>query len=275
MSNARMLSTSIVLSLALTACAKKGETPDPENANNASAAEESAPLARTSNPANWENSPAPEAFAVAPPAPAEATPAPAPAAAPLTDEQIVKITGTVDKGEIEQAKLAQKKAKNPRVKKFAAHMISQHSKSKKKGETLAKDNKLTVAESSVATDLEGKASEHLESLKNADAKDFDRTYTDAQVMQHQAVLDLLNSQLIPNASHPDLKAQLEEARGMVETHLVEAREIQTALLEPAASASDTPKSSKRGGMDASTSGAGNVRGGANTNEAPPGGMPMK
>ena len=234
MPTSRALCMSIILSLAFTACAKKGAGPEPESslsASEPSTVDYPATPSASTSPPTWETSPA--GVETSPPQPNPSPSAEPVAAQPaLTDEQIVGITETVDKGEIEQAKLAQKKAKNVRVKQFAAHMISQHTQSKQKGAKLAKQNKLTVSESSVGTSLESKANEELEKLKTADKADFDRAYTESQIAQHQEVLELLSSQLIPNASHPDLKAQLEEARSMVEKHLTEAKEIQVSLATP-------------------------------------------
>jgi len=149
--------------------------------------------------------------------------------APLTDDQIAMITDKVNAGEVEQAKLAKEKAKDKRVRQYAQHMIQQHTKAKNKGDQLAKKEKLAPSESPVSTDLTSTASQALESLKTAEATSFDKTYIDSQIQQHQRVLDLLNSQLIPNATNMDLKAQLEEARSMVETHLAEAKELQMSL----------------------------------------------
>jgi len=149
--------------------------------------------------------------------------------APLTDDQIAMITDKVNAGEVEQAKLAKEKAKDKRVRQYAQHMIQQHTKAKNKGDQLAKKEKLAPSESPVSTDLTSSASQALESLKTAEATSFDKTYIDSQIQQHQRVLDLLNSQLIPNATNMDLKAQLEEARSMVETHLAEAKELQMSL----------------------------------------------
>ncbi len=246
MLSSRMLCASLILSLALPACAKKGEANEPESSLSAATTLQS--TSETSPSATWEGSPSPPMFVEGPPAakpapvaepmepmaPMEPMPPmpPTPAKVALTDEQIVGITDTVDDGEIAQAKLARRKAKNARVKKFAAHMISQHTKSKQSGAKLLKQNKLTAGDSLVETDLESKATQQLEKLKSTEPTDFDRAYTESQIAQHQEVLDLINSELIPSASHPDLKAQLEKARGMVEQHLTEAKDIQTSLANP-------------------------------------------
>jgi putative membrane protein len=161
--------------------------------------------------------------------PPAATDDSATAAGPLKDEEIIGITSSVDTAEIDQAKVAKSKSKNAQVKKFATHMITQHTQSKQKGAKLAKSAELKAEDSELGTQLKTKAERTLESLKEADAATFDSTYMQAQVTQHQEVLDLLDRQLIPNAKNADLKAQLEKTREMVQQHLTQGQEIQQAL----------------------------------------------
>ena len=150
-------------------------------------------------------------------------------AAPLKNEEIVHITGNVDAAEIEQAKLAKSKAQNAQVKKFATHMISEHTKSKNKGAQLAKSAELKPEESALGEQLATKAARTYEALQAAGKDEFDGAYISAQVKQHQEVLDLLDRELIPNASEPELKAQLQKTREMVERHLGEGQRIQQSL----------------------------------------------
>lgn len=161
--------------------------------------------------------------------PLEATPTEPAAQARLTDAQIVKITDTVNTGEVEQAKLAKQRAKNPAVKKFAAQMITQHTNAKQQGLKLSKQTDLTPQESAVSAELASKGTKTLEALKAADAESFDREYIDSQVEQHQEVLDQLDSHLIPEATNPELKAGLQKDRAMVEMHLKDAKQIQDSL----------------------------------------------
>ena len=68
-----------------------------------------------------------------PPATAEPQPAAAvPEKQTMTDEQIAAMTDAANTAEIDQAKIAQKNAKNQRVKKFAAMMITDHTQAKQK-----------------------------------------------------------------------------------------------------------------------------------------------
>jgi putative membrane protein len=219
MISSRPLAALFLSSMLLGACSKHGSSPDTARAP----APEPMP-SRTETTVVAEPSPPPAMPMEAPP-PVEAAPAPA----PLSDAQITSILAAVDTGEIEQAKVAQKKSKNAGVKKFAQHMIQQHTKSKQKGTQLAKKAKITPEESPVATELTSKATAQLESLKNADAASIDALYISGQAAQHQEVLDLINAQLIPSATDNDLKSFLAEARTMVEAHVAQANELQGTL----------------------------------------------
>jgi len=236
MANSKLFCALFVGALSLGACSKKGDAPEAENASTAS--NDTTTTTVTQDPmASSEPTTSGADTASLTPGPVggiggtEATGAiPAPQTAPLTDAQIVKVAETVDMGEIEQAKEVQKKAKNAQVKKLAAHMISQHTKSKNKGASLAKKADLTPEESAVSTEISSKGAAALESIKTAAAPaDAERAYIDAQVQQHETVLELINTRLLPSAVNADLKAQLEETRSMVEKHIEEARKVQQAL----------------------------------------------
>jgi len=147
----------------------------------------------------------------------------------LTDAQILKVTETVNSGEIQQAKLARGKTKSTPIKQFAMHMISAHTKANEQGAMLSKQEKLAPEASSLAADMSAKGAATLDALKTASSSEFDKTYIDAQVQQHQTVLNMFSEKLIPSASDAALKAQLEAAKKMVESHLAAARKLQAEL----------------------------------------------
>jgi putative membrane protein len=246
MANSKLFCAVVVGSLSLSACSKQGTTQEPENAFTASneatsqqgtLAPDPVAIAATPDPA-LEPGPVGATGPAGTTAPAGSSPVvavtPTPPA-PLTDGQILRIAEAVDKGEIEQSKEAQKKARNPQVKKLAAELIQHHTKSKQKGQTLEKKAQLTPEDSAVSTELSAKAEENLQTIKSAsDAKGAEQAYVDCQIRQHETVLELLNTRLIPSAMNADLKAQLEETRKMVETHIEDARRVKQAITETAA-----------------------------------------
>jgi putative membrane protein len=165
-----------------------------------------------------QKAPAAEPPAAAPPAPV-----------PLTDQEIFKVIDLANTGEVDQAKLAQTKAKNTKVKNFAAKMISHHGKAKEKGSKLSTKLGVAPAESTASTQLKSDAEAMMLTLKSAPAGDFDETYINGQVQEHQKVLAALDEKLIPNAKDAELKALLQEMRATVESHLKEAAQIEAEL----------------------------------------------
>lgn len=173
---------------------------------------------------------------------------------PMTDEQIALAVDLVNTGEIDQARVAQGKAKNARVKKFAQMMINHHTAAKQKQAKLLTKSNMKPAESPLSSQLTADASSTLSTLKST-TTDFDRVYIESQVDAHQKALDALDSRLIPNAKSEEFRQLLQEQRGTVEAHLKEARELQTTLAAGATTGS-TGTGAGTSGTGAGTTGTG-------------------
>jgi putative membrane protein len=148
---------------------------------------------------------------------------------PLSDDQILHVLHTANTGEIEQARMAQKQAKNARVKQFAAMMIKDHSQADKNGNDVAKKTNTSPTANDVSRNLEKDAKQMTSAMSDQKGSDFDRSYIDAQVKEHQAVLDLIDKQLLPDAKSAEVKSTLQALRPKIEGHLKEAKDIQKAL----------------------------------------------
>ncbi|MBV9945602.1 MAG: DUF4142 domain-containing protein [Myxococcales bacterium] len=147
----------------------------------------------------------------------------------LTDDEIVLVLHTANRGEIDQGNLAQTKAKDARVKKLAAMMVKDHTAADTKGVALAKKVKLQPAPSSVASSLQSDAESTTTSLKSETGGAFDKAYVDAQVKEHQAVLDTIDQKLLPNVKNAELKAFITEVRPKIAMHLQHAQDLQKSL----------------------------------------------
>lgn len=147
----------------------------------------------------------------------------------LSDGQILGILASVDAGEIEQARFAFSQANDPRVKEYAEHMIQQHSDSTREITALASQNGLTPTASNNSSVLQTKSQKILEGLKSATDASFDATYMQAQIQQHQEVLDMLQAQLMPASRSDAVAAQLKSTHTMIQAHLNEARRIEPLL----------------------------------------------
>jgi len=187
--------------------------------------------------------PAPPVASPAPPVPPAPAPsaassgvqASAPAVAPatettparetLTEPQIAKVTELINTAEVEQAKLAQRRAKAQAVKQFADMMIKHHEQARREQAKIAQRLKLTPADSSTADKVKADGEAQLAKLKAADAASFDSAYITSQIDGHQQALDLLDAQLIPSAVTAEVVNALRTARALVEQHLRDARNL--------------------------------------------------
>jgi putative membrane protein len=164
----------------------------------------------------------------------------------FSDEQIAAVSGAANRGEVEQAKLAVGKAKDAKVKKFATMLASHHGDANTAEVALLKKQHLTAEESTTSTQLTLESTRLVESLRPMTGTDFDKAYMDAQVKEHTAILDTMDTKLLPAVKNAELKAGLTAMRAKVETHLKDAQAIQTSLnAAPAAPQLTTTTTTKK------------------------------
>jgi len=172
---------------------------------------------------------------------------PGAATSPLSDGQIAAITDAVHASEIEQAQLAQSKSKDPHVLSFASMMINHHTQARQREQALG----MSTAASPMLQTLSSQARQTTATLRDKSGKDFDRAYLQAQVEQHQKVLDTIDRQLMPNAKNPQLRSHLQSMRPTIQQHLQAARDAQQALNT---STSGSPSGTGTGTGSSGTSG---------------------
>lgn len=174
--------------------------------------------------------------------PAVTAPAAPPPPPPLADGESAAVAKAANDGEIETSKLAKTMAKHKQVKEFAAMMVKDHTAANKRQAALIKKAKIEAKDNDVSIRVSTDAKARVETLKGTEkGAAFDKAYIDAQVEMHIAVLSAIDTQMMPGVQNPELKAELTTTRAAVESHLNQAKEIQTALA--AAPAPDAAKAS--------------------------------
>jgi putative membrane protein len=163
----------------------------------------------------------------------ETTPTQAPIEYKTSDDEIFGVLETINDEEIKTAELAKKWAKNKRVKEFAAMMIKDHSAANDRQKSIRKNIDLRSTDSKLSDDVENDHEQKRKTLKEiAKGDPFDKAYIDMQVEAHAAVLDFLDTKLLPHAQMPDLRSELNAVRSSVESHLNMAKDVQAALNKP-------------------------------------------
>jgi putative membrane protein len=159
---------------------------------------------------------------------AAAAPSPeaTPAKAQLSEAQIAKLSELVNGAEVEQAKLAQRKAKSADVRKFAGKLLEHHGAALREQAKLSKKLNLTPASSGTAETLKADAEKTLANLQKTEPAGFDEAFVRAQIDAHQKVLELIDTEALPAATTPEVVDALRAGRGMVEQHLKEAQALQ-------------------------------------------------
>lgn len=145
------------------------------------------------------------------------------------DAEITKILHETNEGEIELAKLAKSKSKNEEVKKYADHMIKDHTASNKTGKQLTNKLNIKPVSSEGSKEMKEEGTEKLAELKKLDGKEFDKEYMESQVEMHGEVLSNIDNKLLTSAKNPELKAMLEKTRTTVSQHLDQAKKVQSTL----------------------------------------------
>jgi putative membrane protein len=151
------------------------------------------------------------------------------AAMQLTDSQVAAIADAANTAEVEEGRLAERKARDPRVKEFARTMIEHHGQAKADLAKLIPRLNTTPNTSQRLSQLRADAASTRSRLETAPAADFDQQYIDSQIEAHRKVLNALDTELIPNAINPELKAQLQSMRPKVQSHLQQAQSIRQTL----------------------------------------------
>lgn len=134
-----------------------------------------------------------------------------PDAKPITDAEFVIKAASSDMFEIESSKLAKETSKSDEVKKFAEHMIADHTKSTKELTEAAKK-----ADMGLPVKMLDDHAKLLEKVK-AGKGDFDKAYMDAQLTAHKEAVELFTN-VAKNVKAPGLKAFAEKTLPVIKEH---------------------------------------------------------
>ncbi len=151
------------------------------------------------------------------------------AAATLTDPQIAAIVVAANQVDIDAGNLALKKSKNDEVKKFAQQMVTDHTAVNKSAVDLVTKLKVTPEETDASKALVQGGNDNRAALEKLDGAAFDKAYVDHEVDYHKAVMDTIDTKLIPSAQNAELKSTLTSVKPAFQAHLDHALMLQGKL----------------------------------------------
>jgi putative membrane protein len=148
---------------------------------------------------------------------------------PTSDAEIANALLTINTEEMNLAEVALKKAQNQQVKEYARKMFKEHAQSNDKAMALRRNQNIPLEKAKSTLDMKFNVEDKVEKLANLESDKFDKRFMKSQVNMHNKVLEKLNDTLIPNAKNDQLKAMLNSTKQRVQTHLKEAKQIQSIL----------------------------------------------
>jgi len=125
--------------------------------------------------------------------------------------------------EVQAGKMAASKASSSEVKKFAQHMVDDHSKALSENRALAKSKGVQLPSAPAK-----KHQDAAKKLEQASGAEFDKAFMQQMVKDHEEALKLHQS-AAKSAKDKELKAAAEKAVPVIEKHLEMAKSTAAAL----------------------------------------------
>lgn len=144
----------------------------------------------------------------------------------LTDPEVASAAVVANQGDIGFAKIAKQKSKNAEVLKFAETMAKDHQSVIDQAVALVTKLKVTPKDNAVSRKLTADAAKTRKMLLSKSAKTFDKAYIDNEVGYHKAVINAVETVLIPQAKNAELKSLLQNVVPTLKAHLEHAEMVQ-------------------------------------------------
>lgn len=157
-----------------------------------------------------------------------ATKTAAKASGSFSDGEILQVLQTLNEGEIAQAQLATQKSNNREIQETAEHIIRDHTQNNQRIQSMAQSG-MKLEKSPLSRGLELQTEEIREDLAELSGTEFECTYLEKQIEQHQLALDTVRSELLPDAESPQVRRLLTNTAPGLQQHLQSAQETRNSI----------------------------------------------
>ena len=143
----------------------------------------------------------------------------------FNDPEVAMVMRAANMSEVREGQIAREKAAEPAVRDFASMMVTEHNAANNASEAAFFKIDLVSADSPLSRQLDAESGASADALRGLTGRDFDRAYMKRQVEVHQKLLNIIDTQLLPNAHKKQVKEQVNLMRTAVQTHLTKAQSI--------------------------------------------------
>jgi putative membrane protein len=153
----------------------------------------------------------------------------APSAEAASPAAILSQLDVANTTEIQLSKLAAKKATSPAVKRVAAKLAADHAKNREEERALAQKLNITLTPATGAEASGADSAAVPPELQGKTGRDFDQAFIEHEVQDHQDNIEKIQTQLLPAASNPEVKAYLQKTLTAIQGHLASLKQVQQQL----------------------------------------------
>ena len=147
----------------------------------------------------------------------------------ITDANIAAIVVGANNIDISAGKIALERSQNSSVKKFAERMVTDHTAVLNSAVALVTRLGVTPVNNELVATLAEQSNKHEANLRTLSGNAFDISYIDHEVAYHEAVIGVIENQLIPSAQNKELKELLVSVLPAFRAHLEHCQMIQTQI----------------------------------------------
>ena len=145
-------------------------------------------------------------------------------AAKLDDPTIIAIFDAANRWDMETGAIAEKKGTTKELREFGAMLVRDHKAVRQQGRDLVKKlgvhptppNDFAMAKDHVAA---------LQTLRSCSGKSFDRAFLEHEVAFHKAVIDAVNSTLLPALQNAEARALVTKVAPAFQAHMLAAQNL--------------------------------------------------
>ncbi len=149
----------------------------------------------------------------------------------LSDAEIASVAVTANQIDINNANIAKQKTRNEEVLKFAQTMATDHKAVIDQAVALVTKLGVTPKDNAISKKLLADAAQTEKALHSKNGDAFNKAYIDNEVTYHQAVINVVENVLIPQAQNKQLKELLQSVAPVLHSHLEHAQMIQKQIVK--------------------------------------------
>lgn len=131
--------------------------------------------------------------------------------------------------EIQVCKLAARKAASPAVKRIAGKLAADHAKNRQQEQALAQKLNISLTPPTGAGASAADSTALPSDLQGKTGRDFDKAFVDHEIKDHEDNIQRIQTQLLPAASNPEVKAYLQDTLTAMRGHLASLKQVQQQL----------------------------------------------